>query len=410
MDGPTEQLGISFCRSEDQSSQSQSSKITVSPGLALLLRGDTRAVRIRRNRISALTVCTGDNPPYRLLQIRDKAVVVVEWDGGSPFAQVNSLLLRLGEEANAGDPIRISIDAMTLDIHKAAVVDYHGCVIASKNLCLTVYENRGEDLSFLKARNHHSSPGKGSPAIKTPQPSGSERLQQKIINKRKQDTKTTSTYDTSAMPIATAMLRMVTPKITTPPPHASPLSPNRPSSQEKAIKAFLGTNQQRNPEGHRADLLALGRGTIPPPELQPANTPREHAINAYIEFLAITKATRDANLATCNKIMQTYQRGNTKLLEVELEEADAAVYDNDSSKVLIGKMSGQYMAAYNNTKGFVGLVEDEQRGVGPPKFNTPTSDPVVVVAKCTRVMLDDRILDMARAISSDPRPGAALDT
>ena len=95
---------------------------------------------------------------------------------------------------------------------------------------------------------------------------------------------------------------------------------------------------------------------------------------------------------------------------MELEEADAAVYDNDSSKVLIGKMSGQYMAAYNNTKGFVGLVEDEQRGVGPPKFNTPTSDPVVVVAKCTRVMLDDRILDMARAISSDPRPGAALGT
>lgn len=95
--------------------------------------------------------------------------------------------------------------------------------------------------------------------------------------------------------------------------------------------------------------------------------------------------TQEVNQTTCKKILQTYQRGNTKLLEVELDEADAAVYDNDRSQVIIGKMSGQYMAAYNNNKGFVGLVEDEKRGDGPPKFITPKSDPVVVVVKCTRV-------------------------
>ena len=109
-----------------------------------------------------------------------------------------------------------------------------------------------------------------------------ERLQHKIDKQYKHDHTPTPTHDTQAIPIATTMLKMVTPKNTTPPPHASPLSPNRPSSQEKAIKPFLGTSQQRNPEGHRACLLALGRQTILPPELQPANTPREHAINAYI--------------------------------------------------------------------------------------------------------------------------------
>ena len=244
-------------------------------------------------------MCTGDDPPYRLLQIRDKAVVVLEWEGESPFAQANSLLLRLGEGANVGKSKTISIDAMTLDVEKAAVADYYGCVKASEHHSLTVYEDRGEDLSFLKAQYHLSSPKERSSTTKTPQPSGSERLQQKMDNKYKHDT------DTLAIPIATTMLKMVTPKNTTLPPHASPLSPNRPSSQEKAIKTFLGTSQQRNPEGHRAGLLAPGRGTILPPELQPANTPREHAINAYIEFLAITKATREINLATCKKIMQT---------------------------------------------------------------------------------------------------------
>ena len=178
-------------------------------------------------------------------------------------------------------------------------------------------------------------------------------------------------------------------------------------TQERAVKTFLEDQNQRYQEGHRGGALAHSRGNITPPDLRPARSPKEHAINAYIEFLAILSATREVNTNTCKKILQTFQRENIKLLEVELDEAKAAIYDNANSRVIHGKMSGQYMAAYNNTKGFVGLDESEG-GDGPPKYMTPESDCVVVVAECTRVMLDERILGMASAISGGLEPGAAL--
>lgn len=79
------------------------------------------------------------------------------------------------------------------------------------------------------------------------------------------------------------------------------------------------------------------------------------------------------NLGTCKKILQSYQRGNKKLLEVELDEAAAAIYDND--------MSGQHMAAFNGTICFVGLVDFEADKKAPQKLATSKGDPVVVVAR-----------------------------
>lgn len=67
------------------------------------------------------------------------------------------------------------------------------------------------------------------------------------------------------------------------------------------------------------------------------------------------------NLGTCKKILQSYQRGNKKLLEVELDEAAAAIYDND--------MSGQHMAAFNGTICFVGLVDFEADKKAPPEIS-----------------------------------------
>lgn len=53
-----------------------------------------------------------------------------------------------------------------------------------------------------------------------------------------------------------------------------------------------------------------------------------------------------------------YQRQTEGLLKVLLEEAAAAIYDNDTSRVIAEEMSGSYMAAYSATCGFVALDDE----------------------------------------------------
>ncbi|KAL4721428.1 hypothetical protein ACJJTC_003322 [Scirpophaga incertulas] len=64
-----------------------------------------------------------------------------------------------------------------------------------------------------------------------------------------------------------------------------------------------------------------------------------------------------------------------------LRKAEAAVYDNVRGIVLMGTMSGSYMAAYSDTRGFVAARSD---GAEEGMYDTAPDDPVVVVAKCTR--------------------------
>lgn len=47
------------------------------------------------------------------------------------------------------------------------------------------------------------------------------------------------------------------------------------------------------------------------------------------------------------------------------------------------------MAAYNATNGFVVLDEEETKRTGKITFQTPSCDPLVVTARCTKVMLED---------------------
>ncbi|CAH2089622.1 unnamed protein product [Euphydryas editha] len=106
-----------------------------------------------------------------------------------------------------------------------------------------------------------------------------------------------------------------------------------------------------------ANRTRAEKGLVTPPNLRPASTPQKHAQNAYIEFLAMTEANRGISLTICEKIMQIYQYGHGGLLEVELNKAEAAIYNNDSCQVIKGNMSELYMAANNTTAGFVGAVE-----------------------------------------------------
>ncbi|CAH2096585.1 unnamed protein product [Euphydryas editha] len=210
------------------------------------------------------------------------------------------------------------------------------------------------------------------------------------------------------MAIAKVIQGTISPKRGTRPSHLAPKPAFSNERQSEALRRFMRNENPRPPQVSLANRTRADKGQVTPPKLRPASTPQQHAENAYIEFLAITKANREVSLATCKKIMKTYQYGHESLLEVELDEAEAAIYNNDTCQVLKGSMSGLYMAAYNTTAGFVGAIEAEGQKEGPQTFNTPKGDPVVVVARCTRVMLGDRILEMAKTITGDPEVGDAF--
>ncbi|CAH2105628.1 unnamed protein product [Euphydryas editha] len=106
--------------------------------------------------------------------------------------------------------------------------------------------------------------------------------------------------------------------------------------------------------------------------------------------------------------MQTYRYGHESLLEAELDEVKAVIYGKNNCQLLKGSMSEFYMAAYNTTTGFVGAIKAMRQKEGPETFNTPKENPVVVVARFTRVMLGDRILEMAKSITGDPKVGYVL--
>lgn len=140
------------------------------------------------------------------------------------------------------------------------------------------------------------------------------------------------------------------------------------------------------------------KGQVSPPRYIPARGPSEHARNAFVEFLSITRAKRQVDTKICENILQTFRLELESSLMVKLKEAEAAIYDNDSSQIIKGKMSGHHMAAFSATGGFVALDERETERTGKPKYATPSNDSIVVTTKNTKIMLDDKILKMAEVI------------
>ncbi|CAH2059785.1 unnamed protein product, partial [Iphiclides podalirius] len=126
--------------------------------------------------------------------------------------------------------------------------------------------------------------------------------------------------------------------------------------------------------------------------------PRDHMLNAFLEYIALIKATTQANLAKCKDILHTFHLGVEESLRVKLAEAEAAIYDNKTSNVVCGKMADNYMVAYCESAGFVPIMEKETEIRHKPVFATPPGDHIVVTARCTKVMLDDRILATAESI------------
>ncbi|KAG7304756.1 hypothetical protein JYU34_010112 [Plutella xylostella] len=382
MDGSSERLGISFCISGARKS------VAISPGLASLLNGSTSKATMKRKAYDALPVTLVGNQPCRLVRWRNKTIALFEWADDTPFVQACSWLSKLGEIAlDSNVPRIISVDAMVIEYRKGEIVDQLGCLKASKHHEIVVYEDRGEDLSFLKghilARGIDNCHQQAEYLV-----TGSERLQERM----------------TAGAVAASEQRNMERRM------HNLTSQGRVQGFLQAFKAAASSligKPQRTPErrqisrepktGKRLAQRKITRadmGQVVPPKLKTATTSNDHLENAAIEFMAITTATKQVNLLSCKTIMQTYRQENESRLKVLLEEAEACIYDNSSCQVLRGKMTGAYMAAYSEECGFVPW----ERNI--PKLTLPHNNQMVVVAQCTRIMLEDKILAKAETINA----------
>lgn len=397
MDNNTERLGIAFCNAMAKN------RVVISPGLAALVNGSTSKITMRRKVFKQLPSVEVENNTCRLVR-KDNKVIALFCAGYdiTEFEQVCAVLTSIGDRATPEtSPRKISVDAMTVQYIKGKTEDYMGIIRASKHHELVVYEDRDQSLNYLLTRP----PEHGSPQVQTdhrdhpvlsPDMSGSERLQLRIQTEREEAERSKYIDDEDPLPLMLTTLGRVFQAI--PSVVSKKLAQlRRTKSIEKAVEDFFKPIQRQSSEP-RGTSTRADMGQVEVPKFISVHGPRDHIYNAFMEFLAVTKATRKVNTDTCEKIIQVYRRETTGLLRVLLNEAGAAIYDNDNAKVLMGSMSGSYMAAYSGTCGFVESDEERTESAGACIFKTPSEDPIVVVAKCTKVMLDDRILEMANTI------------
>lgn len=404
MDGPTERLGICYFREES------GNRVTISPGLAKLLKGSTDNISIKCRKINALPVETVEGRLCRIMQVKQKTIVLFKQSSETAFAQVSAVLTLMGEASSDTDhiPRKVSVDAMVLGIERGKVADRYGCLIASEQHEVVVYEDRGENLSFLKVPRQDeaiaTSPMnvESMPCIQ----SGSERLQERLADARAVQRQLQDAAVRREKSELRRQCNILTEAILT--KHA------RFTIQDRQIAAAFLRESPRNfgAQEPRPTRTKAQKGQVSPPSLIPVTSARDHAVNAFLEFQAVTKATRLVNLAICKDILQPtcQSRLNLSLLDGKLEEAGAAIYNNDNGQIIKGVMSGRYMAAYSASGGFVALDEGETRRTQRLKFSTPAGDPVVVTARCTRIMLDDRVLEMMNIISGESAVGRCWES
>lgn len=408
MDNNAERFGISFCNAMARDRKSRS--VTISPGLSALLNGSTSKITMKRKTYNALTEIEVANQRCRLVRSKNKTIALFEGSTDkSSFTQACHVLASFGETGGSDTetPYKISVDAMAVGYEKGEVADRVGCIKASELHEVIVYENRGENLDFLKtqtpAPKTATTPphGPGLPNA-NPQKSGSEKLQEsqqtasEEAAARQWETRRRKEAEGTSM--ANTLIRVVTDAV-------QRWIPGGARGRTQGIQAVANErtskSPKRKPPKPQTTRTRAEMGQVKPPNLRNVSGPLDHIVNAFLEFQAVTKATREVNMMTCKNIMQSYHLGAEGLLEVRLKEADATIYNNDTSQVIKGIEISRHMAAFSATGGFVALDEEETQKTGREKFKTPTDDPIVVTARCTKVMLDDRILEMAETASRD---------
>ncbi|XP_063823084.1 uncharacterized protein LOC135073021 [Ostrinia nubilalis] len=399
MDNNTERLGIAFCNAMGKNT------VNISPGLGALLNGSTFKTTMRKKVYNSLQTATVEGVECRIVRKNNKTVVLFATDFDvTEFQLACKVLNSLGTRSTQTTPARkISVDAMIVGYRGGETRDYMGVIQSSKHHEMVIYEDRGQNLSYLLSGSREDV----TPQIITdcwdhpvtnPTISGSERLQTRCQEEASRAAAELRTPQNPHTTPASMWSTLTEAAQAIPGQLKSKL--RRMMSLEKAVEDCVTPPRQKSeppPQPRsRADM-----GQVALPRLLPVNETQDHIINAFLEFVAVTKATRKVSTDTCKGVMQAYQWGSARLLGALMEEAEAAIYNSDTATVLHGKMAGTYMAAYSNTCGFVSLNEEKTEIEGNTHFNTPPEDPIVVVAKCTKVMLDDRILEMAETIAGD---------
>lgn len=412
MDCNSEKLGICFCNARAPWA------VTISPGLASLLKGSTFRATMKKKTYEALPSALVGSHRCRILRTRGKTIALFEpSEVDTEFARACLLLSSWGREDGKG-PRRVSVDAMVVGYEKGEVRDYMGAVRASAYHEVVMYEDRGQDLSFLKpGKLAASKPPErlGDPMAHHQTLSGSARAQEKaaaeeqaakeekVLQSREKTSELQSKLKNVTEALSKAVLNI---------PEVIRTKVGRLAEAEgmaAAVERFTKPRPEKVTSKKTRNIRTKAdKGIVEPPSLRRVTEPLDHIVNAFLEYKAIIVATKLVNTMTCKTIMQAYRRKNEGLLQVLLEEAEAAVYDNRNSQVLKGEMRGSYMAAYSEKGGFVALDEEETKRRGRLTFEAPTDDPEVVTAKCTKIMLDDRILEMAEKISGSPAEGGVF--
>ena len=362
MDEGEEKLGFSFCVVGPKKS------IYISPGLAALTKGCTSKTTMRKSDYESMPIIRLGNWECRIVRTKNKTIALFDGqDGVSPFTKVCKVLDHLGTantDAAKHGSRTLSVDVMKADLVKGAVTDLLGCIPASVKYNIVVYEDRGQDLAFLRAKKKDD----GIPSTSTL--SGAQRLERKIASEEEQQNNQKQPKNQSK-------------KFNFPPTILKPI--------QKLIRKGRIT---------RAD-----KGQVTAPDLSPANDAMQHMQNAFLEYTAIVRETIKVNLATCEKIRTTFELGNEGLLRVLLEEEKAAIYDNNKLEYLRGNPPKfPHMAAYSGKDGFV--YKDDRSTVenSPPRYATSSDDPILVIARCTEVALEQRILNTALTIQASKNP------
>lgn len=333
MDDNSGTLGISFCRVAQK-------RVAISPGLSSLLNGSTYKTTLKSKTYDALPEANIGDHPCRLVRWKTKTIALFEWREKSPFAQAGSVLSKMGEtgEGDRNSCRNIHVDAMTIESEAGEVADNLGCLKASSRHEVIVYEDRGQNLDFL--RNTKTAATKTADSVQT----GSERLQQrhedeKMADKEKSKSSERASEEEGARGLIQTFLHSIGSAIRQKRPNLAAAA-----RQEAATATFLAA-APAVPWLPRVNRTRADKGQVSPPNLIQAENIRDHWKNAFLEFQATVRGNREVNLATCNNILQSFRRDES-LLKVRLEEAEAAIYNNDTGEVLAGKMSGQYMYTY----------------------------------------------------------------
>ncbi|GBP39705.1 hypothetical protein EVAR_25529_1 [Eumeta japonica] len=197
-----------------------------------------------------------------MVRTRNKIVLLFTWTEDTPFIQASKVLHKLSESEQA-TPRVISIDSMSVGYEKGNVEDYLGSIAASEKHKIVMYEDRGENLSYLHKYDPACSTTPidswGHPVKDPEEMSGSERLRKQI-----QAEKETKNRE------AKELAREQRPR---------PITNDSPKSSPKPTKADLGE--------------------VKPPVVMPVENPKDHMRNAFLEFAALTIAIQDVTQTMC---------------------------------------------------------------------------------------------------------------